>query len=206
MANVTNTVTVGGIILCGGRSTRMGTPKALLPLGDDTMLTRIARILAEVVQPLRIVTAVGQELPDTVDPATVVRDELPERGPLQGIATGLASMPAEVDAVFVASCDIPLLRPAFVRRLIELLGDHQACVAKTGDHLHPLVAVYRVSVLPVVRELLQEDRLRPTLLFARVTTCIVSEDELRDVDPKLDSLRNVNTPEEYAQVMRDLLL
>jgi molybdenum cofactor guanylyltransferase len=206
MANVTKLITVGGIILCGGRSTRMGTSKAHLPIGSEPMLTHIIRILTTVVPPLRIVAAVGQELPEMVDVNLVVRDELPDRGPLQGIAAGLAAMPAEVDAVFVASCDIPLLKPAFVQRMIDLLEGHQACVANVGGYLHPLAAVYRVNVLPVVHELLSENRRRPTFLFDRVLTRVVTEEELREVDPRLDSLRNVNTPEEYAQVLRDLSL
>ena len=72
------------------------------------------------------------------------------------------------------------------------------------DRLHPLAAAYRVGVLPVVREMLAANRLRMTDLFTLVPTRLIGAAELRDADPELGSLRNLNTPDEYAAALREL--
>ncbi|HZZ79106.1 MAG TPA: nucleotidyltransferase family protein, partial [Gemmataceae bacterium] len=77
---------VGGVILCGGQSSRMGRPKAWLPIGDEVMLPRIVRLLRETVAPLVVVAAAGQDLPELPADTKIVHDEQPGRGPLQGIA------------------------------------------------------------------------------------------------------------------------
>lgn len=196
-------LTIGGIILCGGQSKRMGKPKAWLPIAGEIMLPRVVRLLSEVVSPIVVVAAPGQELPPLPKDVLIVRDEEEGRGPLQGLAAGLAALNGRVDAAYVSSCDVPFLRPAFVTRMIELLGDERICVPLVGDYHHPLAAVYRVDVLAMVRKLLSEDRRRPVFLFESVPTRVVTADELRDVDAALETLRNLNTPEEYEQALRD---
>src|SRR5947208_596312 len=109
-----------GVVLCGGRSSRMGTAKALLPFGPELMLQRVVRLVGEVVGPIVVVAAPGQELPPLGDEVTIVRDRRENHGPLEGLAVGLAALPAAITAAYVTSCDVPLLRPAFVRRMIEL--------------------------------------------------------------------------------------
>ena len=113
-------MTTGGIVLCGGKSTRMGVPKATLPFGAETMLQRVVRLLATVVSPIVVVAAEGQALPALPDEVTVTRDEREARGPLEGLRAGLKALPESVAAAYVTSCDVPLLVPAFVERMIEL--------------------------------------------------------------------------------------
>ena len=195
-------MTLSGIILCGGQSKRMGRPKAWLPFGDELMLPRVVRLLSEVASPIVVVAAPDQDLPPLPPDITVVRDEERGRGPLQGLAAGLETLIGRADAAYVSSCDVPFLRPQFVRRMIELLGEASICVPKVGEHHHPLAAVYRVSVLPAVRQLLARDRLRPFFLFEAEPTRVVLAEELAD-DPQLQSLRNLNTPEEYDAALRE---
>lgn len=193
----------GGIILCGGRSRRMGRPKAWLPFGNELMLPRMVRLLGDVVSPVVVVAAVGQDVPPLPAGVEVVRDEEEDRGPLQGLAAGLAALVGRADAAFLSACDAPFLRPTFVQRIIELLGDYQICVPQVGEFHHPLAAAYGLDVLPPVRQLLATDRLRPVFLFETATTRLVTADELADVDPGLQSLRNLNTPEDYAAALRE---
>src|SRR4051794_177556 len=127
---------VAGIVLCGGQSSRMGRPKAWLPFGDELMVSRVVRLLAEVVSPIIIVAADGQDVPPLLADVLLVHDPAPGRGPLQGLAAGLSALDAVADAAYVSSCDVPLLRPAFVRRMIDLLGDHATCVPHIDDRLH----------------------------------------------------------------------
>ena len=94
-------MTVGGIVLCGGKSTRMGTPKAALPFGDETMLQRVVRLLGTVVSPIVVVAARDQSLPRLPDAALVTRDEREAKGPLEGIRAGLSALPDSTDAAYI---------------------------------------------------------------------------------------------------------
>src|SRR5207248_2368005 len=113
---------VAGIVLCGGRSSRMGRPKAWLPFGRELMLSRVVRILREVVDPVVVVAAPGQDVPPLASDVGIVRDEEEGRGPLGGLAAGLAALEGNADAAYLSSCDVPFLKPAFVRRVIDLLA------------------------------------------------------------------------------------
>jgi molybdenum cofactor guanylyltransferase len=195
---------VAGIVLCGGQSRRMGRPKAWLPFAGEIMLPRVVRLLQEVVSPIVVVAAPEQDVPPLPDDIRIVRDDEKGRGPLQGLAAGLAALPETAAAAYLTSCDVPFLQPAFVRRLIELLGANRICVPHVGAFHHPLAAVYHRNVLPVVKQLLAENRLRPFFLFEQAPTRIVEDVELADVDSTFQTLRNLNTPEEYEAALRDV--
>jgi molybdopterin-guanine dinucleotide biosynthesis protein A len=189
-----------GIVLCGGKSTRMGTSKALLPFGSETMLQRVVRILGEVVAPMVIVAAADQELPALPRDVIVTRDEKEGRGPLEGLRAGLKALPANVDAAYVTSCDVPLLVPGFVHQILDLAEGYDIAVMEIDGFTHPLSAVYRRSALPHVERLLAENRLRPVFLFEAVQTRRVRPDEMT-ADPDLRTLRNLNTREDYARAL-----
>ncbi len=193
----------GAIILCGGKSSRMGRDKATLPFGPELMLQRVIRLVSQIVSSDKIVVvaAPGQQLPEIPHEIIVAHDERQDRGPLEGLAAGLRMTKTNVDAVYVTSCDVPLLLPAFIVRMFELIGDHDIAVPRDGQHHHPLAAVYRTSVLEHVQKLLGADRLRPRFLFDEVNTREVLVDELRSVDPELATLENLNHPEDYLKAL-----
>jgi molybdenum cofactor guanylyltransferase len=195
---------VGGIILCGGRSSRMGRPKAWLPFGGELMLPRVVRLLSEVVAPIVVVAAPGQDVPPLSDAVRIVRDDVEGRGPLQGLLAGLTALDGLSDAAYLSSCDVPFLQPDFVRRIIGSLGDHDVCVPHVEGYHHPLAAVYRLRVRDAVAGLLRENRLRPVFLFDSVPTRVLGPEELCDADPGFRSLRNLNTPEDYAAALSEL--
>ena len=191
----------GGIILCGGLSTRMGTSKALLPFGPETMLQRIVRLLSTVVSPVVVVAAAEQVLPDLPADVIVTRDEEQGRGPVEGLRAGLKALPETVDGAYVTSCDVPLLVPDFVRRMLDLLADHDIAVLEIDGFPHPLSAVYRRNTLPHVEGLLAQNRLRPVFLFEAVRTRRVQPAEVLSTDPELLTLRNLNTREDYLAAL-----
>jgi molybdopterin-guanine dinucleotide biosynthesis protein A len=196
-------VSAGAIVLCGGKSTRMGTSKALLPFGPETMLQRVVRLLGGVVGPIVVVAAVDQDLPGLPSGVLVTRDEREGRGPLQGLAAGLKALPPHVDTAYVTSCDVPLIVPGFVSRLLELAEGYDVALMEMDGYAHPLSAVYRRTVLPQVEDLLAGDRLRPAFLFDMVRTRRVKREEMTVADPDLRTLRNLNTPEDYEKALRD---
>jgi molybdopterin-guanine dinucleotide biosynthesis protein A len=192
---------VGGIVLCGGQSTRMGRPKAELLFGDEPMLARVVRLLAAAVQPIVVVAARDQPLPSLPPEISIARDRRAASGPLEGLAAGLATLGSTADAAYVTGCDVPLLVPAFVQSLIHMLDHFDIVVPADRDFYHPLAAVYRRSVAPHAEALLAEKRLRPAFLFERVATRRVPVEQLRDVDPQLASLTNLNHPHEYMAAL-----
>jgi molybdopterin-guanine dinucleotide biosynthesis protein A len=200
-------ITAGGIVLCGGRSTRMGVPKATLPFGPETMLQRVVRLLgavvAPVITPVVVVAARGQELPELPDDVIVTRDQREQRGPLEGLRAGLRALPDSVDIAYVTSCDVPLLVPGFVSRMIDLLGVHDIAAMEIDGFSHPLPAVYRRDTLPRVESLLAEDKLRLGLLLDSVRTRRVQPAEMTSVDPRLYTLRNLNTREDYLDTLSE---
>lgn len=179
----------------------MGSPKALLAFGPETMLQRMVRLLGSVVSPIVVVAAPQQSLPPLPADVTVTRDEREGRGPLEGLRAGLKALPGGVEIAYVTSCDVPLLVPGFVRRMIDLATDHDIAVMEIDGFPHPLSAVYRRSTLPHVEALLAQDRLRPVFLFDAVRTRRVQPAEMDSADPGLLTLRNVNTREDYLHAL-----
>jgi len=196
-------MTAGGIVLCGGKSTRMGIPKATLPFGPETMLQRVVRLLGTVVSPIVVVAAREQPLPELPADVRVIHDEREQRGPLEGLRAGLKALPDSVDVAYVTSCDVPLLEPAFVERMVELLDDYDIAVMEIDGFPHPLSAVYRRDTLPHVEALLEKDQLRTMLLLDAVRTRRVRPEEMLSVDPQLRTLRNVNTREDYLTALSE---
>ena len=161
------------------------------------MLARVLDVLGEVVDVQVVVAAADQPLPEIDASAVVVRDRRESRGPLEGLAAGLASLPADVAAAYVTSCDVPLLKASFVARMFELLDDFDAVVPNCDGYHHPLAAVYRRELLTVVEELLAADRLRPIFILEACHARIVSKAEVSQSDAELDSLTNLNRPADY---------
>ncbi|MEK6247914.1 MAG: molybdenum cofactor guanylyltransferase [Planctomycetales bacterium] len=192
-----------GIILCGGHSTRMGLAKESLPFGPETMLQRVVRILRPIVDQIVVVAAAGQSISDLPEQVEVVHDRQADRGPLEGIATGLAAINGKADAAYATSCDVPLLVPAFVERMFELLGDAEIAVPREGKFHHPLAAVYRVSVLAVIEHLLEQGRLRPVFLYEEVATNRIAPHQWQDVDAQSKTLANLNRPKDYLDALEE---
>jgi len=190
------------IILCGGKSSRMGHSKAMLPFGPERMLQRVVRIAREVVDQAVVVAAEGQELPPLPADVEMAYDRAPDRGPLEGLAAGLRALQGRADAVYATSCDVPLLKPEFIRRIFAELGAEEIAVAREEKFFHPLAAVYRPSVLPRIESLLAADRLRPFYLFAECASREVPVEVLRAVDPQLESLSNLNRPADYQAALQ----
>jgi molybdopterin-guanine dinucleotide biosynthesis protein A len=128
----------------------------------------------------------------------LAHDEIEGQGPLAGLVAGLAA--SRSDLVNASGCDTPRLRAAFVRRVLEAAEGTAVAIPEALGRLHPLAAAYRrEAVLPWARALLEQHRLRPVFLLEGLPHVRVPEAVLRAADPALDSLDNLNTPEDYAR-------
>ena len=180
----------------------MGQDKALLPFGPEPMISRVVRVLAEAVSPIVVVAAPGQVLPELTVAAEIVYDRHLHQGPLEGLACGLEAFGQQVDSVYLTGCDVPLLRPEFVRRVVELRGNHEAATPWIKGNANPLAAVYDRSVSAVATSLLEAGERAPRLIFEMIRTRRISREELIDVDPDLQSLLNVNNPDAYHAALK----
>ena len=197
----------GAIVLAGGRSSRMGSPKAALDWHGSPLLRRVTGIVARSVDgPVIVVSAPGQALP-ALDPAVeVTADQREGRGPVQGIAAGLAALGGRAEVAYVSATDVPLLHPAFVRRVVGALdGEVDVVLPEVGGYRQPLSAAYRVDLLGTINGLIAADRMRPASLFERSRVLHMGEADLledRDLnrlDPGLASVSNLNEPADYER-------
>lgn len=198
-----------GIVLAGGLSSRMCSPKVSLAWHGSTLLARVASILARVVDgPVAVVTSPGQALPALAEGVEVIEDAVTGKGPLAGIAAGLGAVQGRCEAAFVSSTDVPFLHPSFVARVLSgCAGGFDICVPVVRGEPQPLAAAYRSSVLAEVESLLQGERHRVSLLFERCATRRVEEawllgdPQVAALDPGLESVRNLNHPADYAEAL-----
>lgn len=176
-------MTLGGVVLAGGRSTRMGSPKADLDWHGIPLVVHVARAVAAATRgPVVVVGAPGQPLPDEL---TVVRDPEPDRGPLMGLAAGLAAL--DTEHAFVCATDQPDAHAVLPELLAQRTAD---VVAYAGQ---PLGALYRTALAAVARERLGTDASLKGLLAAVDTVTLPGT---------RSELRGLDTPEDYAERMR----
>jgi molybdenum cofactor guanylyltransferase len=194
-----------GVVLAGGRSARMGRSKAALEWHDSTVLRRVAGIVGRAVGgPVVVVRAPRQPLPALPPDVVVVEDAREGRGPLEGLAAGLAALEGRAAVAYVSATDVPLLHPAFVRRVVAALEpDADVALPVLGGRPHPLSAAYRVALRGVVDSLLADDRLRAAALLERCrvrrldAAALLADRALAGADPALHSVLNVNEPADY---------
>lgn len=195
----------GGIVVCGGRSTRMGRSKAHLPWGQGTLLSHIVSQLQRVVRHVVVVAASGQPLPGLPDDVIMAMDDRPDQGPLEGIRVGLLQLPVDVQCAYVTSCDSPLVQIEFVKALYRQRKQFEIVVPRDQKFHHPLAAIYHRGVADRIDTLLNAGKRRPIYLFEIARTLEVDVETLRQVDPNLDTLQNANTPADYERLLRGAL-
>ena len=183
----------------------MGTAKAGLEWHGSTLLYRAAALMTRTVDgPVVVVAAPGQELPELPAGVTVAADPVEGLGPMQGLAVGLASVADEAESAFVCSTDLPFLHPAYVRRVLRGLTDGVDVVLPVARGFRqPLAAAYRTGLAGIVADLLKRGNDRPGMIFKHCAVTqlddagLLSDPAVAEYDPELESVHNVNTPEDY---------
>ncbi len=190
---------LGAVVLCGGRSARMGVDKANLEFRGRTLLQTVLSRLAPVIDPCNtvVVAAAEQVLPTLPQGVLVVRDERPNAGPLAALATGLAALPSQVNFAVVVACDTPFLSAPLLKALVERAEDFEAVVPIVEGRWQPLMAAYQRELQGVIGELLAAGNTSLHALLERAKTKTVHESLLREFDPQLLSFRGCNTSAEY---------
>lgn len=185
----------GAILLCGGRSSRMGRPKAWLPWRGQAMAAHVASVLGQVVDEVLVVSSEALDPPPLPAGAHLVRDETPSQGPLAAIATGLARLDA--DLAFVTSTDAPFLTPAFVRHVLAAGAPQGAAAPVVDGFVQTLCAAYPKRGAAVAQTLLSAGCRRPVELLEALDYRPLSAGSL----PDLASLQGFNTPAAYLAAL-----
>lgn len=186
---------LAGVILAGGESRRMGRDKATLTVpglfGGRTLVEHVLSVIALRCDPVFVVAAAGQPLPDL--PAQVLRDEVPRLGPLPALGLGLgAAAGAGADHAFVCAVDMPKLTPELIDRLTESAGVSGAdVVLPQAGRDHYLAAVYRTALADTVAELVAAGERR---VGALIDALEVQRIVLADAAP----VANLNSPDDIA--------
>jgi len=186
------------VILVGGKSSRMGRAKALLPFDNEPLIAHVVRRLKSWFPEIIVVAAPDQELPELS--AVLVRDEIAYQGPVSGIYHGLKA--ATRDVCFVTSCDAPFLNFELIDHLLEQISDYDVVVPFWQERFQPLHAIYRTSVVPLLKEQLERRELRPIFLYDKVRTRKIQEAEIRRLDPEGLSFLNMNSPADYDAALQ----
>jgi molybdopterin-guanine dinucleotide biosynthesis protein A len=187
-----------GIVLTGGKSSRMGAPKALLSLFGDLLINNAIRTLQGVADYIRIIG------PKTEYSAfgAVSEDIYKDCGPLGGIHAGLRASRTELNLVIAV--DMPFLTQKLLRHLTRRAQSHELMVTvpRIGGYTQPLCALYRRSFAAVAEKSLSEGHYKIDPLFDRASTLYIQEDELRSEGFDVSLFQNINTPEDFSRAGR----
>lgn len=194
---------IGAIVLAGGESRRMGRPKAALLFGAETWLARAVRIVGAALDPVVVVGARNQSLPNLPAGIEILRDQCDRTGPLEGLRVGLEHLQQRgCDGAFLCACDMPLLTSAFVNRVVALSTGHEIAIPVLSAAPQPLAAVYATRLVAKILQLQDRGSAGPMDLLKLCSARRITEQELIDVDPALQCCRSFDTPEQLDELLR----
>ncbi|HON57977.1 MAG TPA: molybdenum cofactor guanylyltransferase [Smithella sp.] len=182
-----------GIILAGGKNTRMRAPKAFLEVNGKRLIEHTLSIYANIFSEIIIVANDPSAYLEFVE-AALVTDIHKNKGPLGGIHAGLFF--AQYPHAFIAACDMPFLNEDFIRYLLERSDDYDIVVPRTSDGFQPLHAVYSRRCLPAIEKRLLSDQLKIDDFYKDMRLLKIAEDEIARFDPENKFFKNINTPQD----------
>ena len=193
---------VTGVILAGGKSSRLGRDKAFLDFDGAPLISRVYNSVSGLFGEVIVVAPDSSAFPFL--PVRVVGDTFTGKGPLAGVQAGLAALAPGSDAAFLLACDLPFVSPGLIRHLVGMRDGHQAVVPKKGTFAEPLHALYDRRCLPAVEAELAGDSPRVSSFFSRVEVRYAGPEEVEPFGAWERLFLNINTPEDYARAL-DLL-
>ena len=191
---------ITGIILAGGKSSRLGRDKSRETIGGVPLIRRVITAVGEVSREIIIVGGQHNELAEMGPNIRFVLDRAFGIGPLMGIYSGLSE--ARYACACLVACDLPFINPSVLRLLIDMAAGHQAAVTVIGGTPQPTHAIYAKSVLPIIEETLRIEGAGLMTLLDRLDVKYIEEAEVREIDPELLSFMNINTERDLKEARR----
>jgi len=188
---------VTGVILAGGKNSRLpGEKKTFRKIGDRMILDSIYKVFSSLFKEVIIVVNDPEDFAGW--DMTIVTDIIPSRCALAGLHAGLfyASYPY----VYATACDTPFLRQSVVEHIVgKIEKGYDVIVPRTDDGLETLSAAYSKECIPLIEENLKKDIYMIKNFFRPGRVKEIPISELRSLDPELQFIFNVNTPEDLEQ-------
>jgi molybdenum cofactor guanylyltransferase len=197
---VVHAMNAGVIILSGGKSSRMGTNKALLKIAEKPNVERIKEEMALEFDQILLVTNEMETYQFLNIP--LATDQYPGKGPLAGIHAGLIAATSEIN--LVVACDMPFVSAGFGKILVEHIKEFDAVVPVIAGNQHPLFAVYHKRILPELENCLVNHNLRMKHLLEKVNVLYMTEKDFEKYDDNYlqQIFFNMNHPDEYIQAKK----
>jgi molybdopterin-guanine dinucleotide biosynthesis protein A len=186
-----------GIILAGGKNSRMGRNKSFLTIDGERLIDRAVRILKDIFAEVMIVTNSPLEYVDLN--VQIVTDIYKGKGSLGGIYTGLFY--AATEHSFITACDMPYLDKPFIEHMVNLTASHDIVSPDTPDGPQPLHAVYSRKCLPHIKNLMDQNRLKITGFYKGLDVLMIPTETLRTFDPQDRMFFNINTADDLKQIV-----
>jgi len=190
---------VTGVILAGGRSSRMGSNKALLPYRGGRFIESIHRQLAGLFDELLLVTNTPEQY--AFLPCRTVPDLYPDMGALAGLHAGLRA--SRNPHIFAVACDMPYLDDTLIRALLARRHQADVVIPESGQGLEPLHAVYGRDCLPAMEQALSSGRRRIVSFFPQLHVQVFASGQVANIDSQFSSFSNINTPADYFELRRN---
>lgn len=187
-----------GILLVGGKSSRMKRNKAFLELEGKPLVERSLTILQSLFTEVLISSNMPELYVDYGVP--VILDEMQDRGPLEGLYQGLKA--ATYDESFFVACDMPFLRVDLIRFLSFWAPAYDIVVPQLKSGLQPLHAFYHRRCLPTIKKNLEAGRLKITDVYKECSVRYVVEPEFQAYQDLEKVFCNVNTPEDWSAILK----
>jgi molybdopterin-guanine dinucleotide biosynthesis protein A len=184
---------ITGVILAGGKSSRMGQNKALMSLGGKRLVDRVVEVMRSVFDDLLMVTNTPDVYADLGLP--MAPDVWPDKGSLGGVYSAIYRVATPY--CLVVACDMPFLQAAGLRYLITQMANYDVVVPDVLGELQTLHAIYSKACLQPIERRLETNRLRIVGFFPDVRVRTVTASELEPYDPEWLAFQNLNTPEEF---------
>jgi molybdenum cofactor guanylyltransferase len=188
---------MAGIILAGGKSSRLGRDKAFEPVGGVPIIERVIAAAGQTAVKLFIVSNDPRKFSAYSDRAELLRDEIPSLGPLGGLYTALLATPDRHN--FLVPCDAPFIQPELLKYLLKTLPGYDAVVPRSGERAHTTLAGYSITCLPAIEKQLSLGKLRVDSFFGDIRVKYLKDDDTRAYDPEGLSFFNVNTAADLAE-------
>ncbi len=186
-----------GIILAGGKNSRMGVNKAFLEINGIRLIDKVLSVFKELFSEILIVT--NEPLSYTgFSSSVIVTDIYKNKGALGGIYSGLFF--ASNDYSFVTACDMPFLNKDFISYLAQRAKKHDIVVPQSSDGFQPLYAVYSKNCLAPIKRNLEADKLKITGFYKGMRVLTVTEEIINSYNEDGNLFLNINTPKELEKI------
>jgi molybdopterin-guanine dinucleotide biosynthesis protein A len=189
-----------GVILAGGKNSRIGTNKAFLVVNGTRIIDRTVAIFKEIFAEVIIVT--NEPLAYLDQNVTIVTDIQPDKGALGGLYTGLFF--ASHNRAFVCACDMPFIDKKFIQYMISQASSYDIVTPDAGDGWQPMHAIYDKKFLPEIKSMIDQEKLKISCLYKSGRTLTIRGDIIDTFAPGKKMFLNVNTYEDLQTIMKEV--